>query len=103
MFGRVCDSLVILRLTGIETENKLPMGSLLRRRANARNVSYTPNHSGQKQTISTLVDKTHIQRTLQRRKDSFCFKTNLPVRMELMPRDLGRQRFGALADDTCVG
>ena len=42
--------------------------TLLRRRANARNVSYTPNLSGEKPTISTLIDQTYIQITRQRRK-----------------------------------
>ena len=34
--------------------------SLLRRRANARNVSYTPNFTGEEHTISALVDQSHI-------------------------------------------
>ena len=41
---------------------------LLQQRANARNVSYTPNPTGEKHTISTFVDQTRIQLTRQRRK-----------------------------------
>ena len=44
---------------------------LLRRRARARNVSYTPYSTGDRHTISTFVDKTHIQRTCPRRKQFF--------------------------------
>ena len=54
--------------------------SLLRRRANARNVSYTPYPTGEKHIISTFVDQTRIQLTRQRRKNSF-FKTSLTVFM----------------------
>ena len=50
-----------------------------RRRANARNVSYTPNLTGEKHTIPTFADQTHIQLTCQRRKTQFIFKTSLPV------------------------
>ena len=44
---------------------------LIRRRANARNVSYTPNPTGEKRTISGFVDQTRIQTSRQRRKHSF--------------------------------
>ena len=50
--------------------------SLLQRRANTQNVSKTPYPTGDKHTISTFVDQTHIQCTRPRR--SF-FKTSLPV------------------------
>ena len=33
---------------------------LLRRKANARNVSYTPNPAGEKHTIATFGDQTRI-------------------------------------------
>ena len=52
--------------------------SLLRRRANARNVSKTPYPTDDKHTISTFVDQTHIQRTRPRRK-TVLFKTSLRV------------------------
>ena len=45
-------------------------------RANARNVSLTPYPTGDKHTISTFVDQTHIQRTRPRRKTVF-FRTSL--------------------------
>ena len=35
--------------------------SLLRRRASARNFSYTPNPTGGKHTISTFVDQTRMR------------------------------------------
>ena len=38
-------------------------------RANARNISYTSNPTGENNTISTLVDQTHIQLTRERRKN----------------------------------
>ena len=38
----------------------------------------TPYPTGDKHTISTFVDQTHIQRTRPHRKNSF-FKTSLPV------------------------
>ena len=50
-----------------------------RRWANAQNVNYTPNLTGEKHTIPTLADQTHIQLTCQRRKTQFIFKTSLPV------------------------
>ena len=46
---------------------------LLRRRANARNVSDTPNHTDEKHTISTLVDQNRIQLTLSLRKKTQFF------------------------------
>ena len=45
--------------------------SLLRQRANARNVSYTPYPTGEKHTF---VDQTRIQLTRQRRENSFLKK-----------------------------
>ena len=47
---------------------------LLQRRANGRNVSYTPYPTGEKHTISTFVDQTRIQLTRQSRKKSFFSK-----------------------------
>ena len=46
---------------------------LLRRRANARSVSYTPYSTGEKHIIPTFVDQTRIQLTRRRehRKNSF--------------------------------
>ena len=38
--------------------------SLIRRRANARNISETPYPTGDKHTISTFVDQTHTQNLL---------------------------------------
>ena len=52
--------------------------SELTRRANARNVGYTPNHTGEKHTISSFVDQSRIQFTRQFRKTAF-FKTSLSV------------------------
>ena len=37
--------------------------------------------TGDKHTISTFVDQTHIQRTHPRRQNSFLFKTSLPVKL----------------------
>ena len=49
-------------------------------RANARNVSYTPNLTSEKRTISTLVDQTRIQLTRQRRKKNrLFFEKSLPA------------------------
>ena len=57
---------------------------LLQRRANARNVSYTPNLTGEKHTISTLLIKPIlIQFTRQRRENWVFFKTSLPVFTQL--------------------
>ena len=51
---------------------------LLQQRANTRTlVSYTPNPTGEKHTISTFVDQTRIQLTRQRRKKQLFFKTSL--------------------------
>ena len=44
----------------------------------ARNVSYTPNLTGEKHTASTLLVKPIFSRTSQRRKKQFVFKTGLP-------------------------
>ena len=44
--------------------------------------SQTPYHTGDKHTISTFVDRTHIQRTRPRRKTVFV-KTSLPVNQSL--------------------
>ena len=52
----------------------LLVSSLLRRRADARNVSYTPNPTDEKHTISTFVDQTRISVILVRlpfKKPSF--------------------------------
>ena len=54
---------------------------LLRRRAIARNVCYIPYPIGEKHTISTFVDQTHIQRTRPHRK-TVSFKTSLPVLLQ---------------------
>ena len=48
-------------------------------KANAQNVSYTPYPTGEKHTISTFVDQTHIQLTRQHRKKTSFFKTSLTV------------------------
>ena len=42
-------------------------------------LDYTPNLTGEKHTISTLVDQTHIQLTHQRSKNRIFFKTSLVV------------------------
>ena len=47
--------------------------SLLQRRANARNVSYTSKPTGEKHAISTFVDQIRIQLTRLRRKNR-CFQ-----------------------------
>ena len=62
--------------TGFSVEKQY---SLLGRRANARNVSYTPNPTGDKHTISTF-DQTCIQLTRQpRKKPDFFVKISLTV------------------------
>ena len=49
----------------------------LRRKANARNVSYTSNPT--EHTISTFVDQIRIQFNRQFRKKTVFIKTSLPV------------------------
>ena len=53
------------------------------------NVSYTPNLTGEKRTISTLIDQTFIQLTHQRRKNPSFFKTNFSVIQTQMHYDTG--------------
>ena len=57
--------------------------SLLRRRTNARNVSYTPYHTGEKHTISPyepLLIKPVISLLANAEKKPFFFvKTSLPM------------------------
>ena len=48
--------------------NKGLINRLLRRRANGWNVSYTSNPTGEKHTISIVVDQTRIQLTRPHRK-----------------------------------
>ena len=58
------------RFTSTVSNGNIPQ-SLLRRRANARNISKTPYSTGEKHTIATFVDQTHILLTRPRRKNSF--------------------------------
>ena len=55
--------IILLRVIAIVTN--------IQRRANARNVSYTPYPIGEKHTISTFVDQTRVQLTRLRRKKQF--------------------------------
>ena len=58
----------------ITTSSSWQRQCLLRWRVNARNVSYTPNLTGEKHNLSTLVDQTHIQLTRRCMQKSFFFK-----------------------------
>ena len=78
---------LILSISQIKLHN--PTTHVLRRRANARNVSYTSNPTGEKYTISTFVDQTHIQKSRQRRKNRVFFKTSLPVFTHVQSRCQG--------------
>ena len=66
-----CPEMLHICLMQMFISRTLFSSCLLRRRANARNVSYTPYPTGEKHTISTFDDQTCIHLARQRRKKGF--------------------------------